>query len=84
MKATKGRLLVLNALTTGSLTDFELAARTGWQQTSIGKRRGECRDAGLIEAAEWKGQPIRRPSPSGSMSQVWRLTTAGVDYLKTQ
>jgi len=31
------------------LTDFELAAILGRQQTSVGKRRGELRDAGLIE-----------------------------------
>lgn len=68
----------------GALTDFELASQTGWQQTSIGKRRGECRDAGLIEAAEVNGQPLRRPSPSGSMAQAWRLTPAGFAYLRAQ
>jgi DNA-binding transcriptional ArsR family regulator len=48
------------------LTDFELADRTGLQQTSIGKRRGELRDAGLVRDS---GQ--RRPSPSGSAAIVW-------------
>lgn len=48
------------------LTDFELAALTGLQQTSIGKRRGELRDAGLVyDTGE------RRPSPSGSKAIVW-------------
>ena len=48
------------------LTDFELAEITGLQQTSIGKRRGELRDAGLV-----RDTGRRRPSPSGSPSIVW-------------
>ena len=48
------------------LTDFELAAKTGLQQTSIGKRRGELRDAGLVVDSGRK-----RPSPSGSAAIVW-------------
>jgi uncharacterized protein YdaL len=58
------------------LTDFELAARSGLQQTSIGKRRGECMKAGLVEAA-----PATRPAPSGSLAQVWRITDAGLAWL---
>jgi len=50
----------------GGLTDFELAEITGLQQTSIGKRRGELRDAGLVYDT---GR--RRPSPSGSRAIVW-------------
>ena len=49
------------------LTDFELADLTGLAQTSIGKRRGELRDRGLVEDS---GE--RRPSPSGSAAIVWR------------
>lgn len=52
----------------GAATDFEIAARLGGQQTSIGKRRGELRDAGLVEDS---GQ--RRPSPSGSPAICWKL-----------
>jgi hypothetical protein len=48
------------------LTDFDLAAATGIQQTSIGKRRGELRDAGLVINSGRK-----RPSPSGSAAIVW-------------
>jgi hypothetical protein len=55
------------------LTDFELAASLERQQTSVGKRRGELRDAGYIEATE-----IRRPAPSGSAAIVWRITEAGM------
>ena len=51
------------------LTDFELAAMLGLQQTSIGKRRGELRDAGLVEDS---GK--RRPAPSGSAAIVWKAT----------
>jgi DNA-binding transcriptional ArsR family regulator len=48
------------------LTDFDLAELTGLQQTSIGKRRGELRDAGLVRATD-----RRRRSPSGSSAIVW-------------
>lgn len=54
------------------LTDFQLAEKTGLQQTSIGKRRGELMAAGLVEDAGTK-----RSAPSGSMATVWRLTEAG-------
>ena len=72
--ASAGRRLALETLRAHpkGLTDFELAALTGWQQTSIGKRRGECVAAGLVEATADK-----RPAPSGSMATVWRLTGAG-------
>lgn len=53
------------------LTDFELAEIVGRQQTSAGKRRGELRDMGLIEATE-----LRRPAPSGSPAIVWRILRA--------
>jgi hypothetical protein len=54
------------------LTDFELAARMGRQQTSCGKRRGELRDLGLVEDT---GR--RRPAPSGSAAIVWAITPHG-------
>lgn len=54
------------------LTDFELAAYLGRQQTSVGKRRGELRDLGLIEQTE-----LRRPAPSGKSAIVWRITANG-------
>ena len=50
------------------LTDFELAAAIGRQQTSAGKRRGELRDAGLVVDSG-----VRRPAPSGSSAIVWRV-----------
>lgn len=53
------------------LTDFELADVTGVQQTSVGKRRGELRDAGLVVALVRDGGSVRRPSPTGSPAQVW-------------
>lgn len=55
------------------LTDFELAALVGRQQTSAGKRRGELRDAGFVEATA-----LRRPAPSGSPAIVWRVTQQGI------
>lgn len=66
-----GKAKVLKALQEypGGLTDFELADLTGWQQTSIGKRRGELRDAGLV-----MDSGDRKPAPSGRMAIVWCLT----------
>jgi predicted deacylase len=54
------------------LTDFELAAHTGRQQTSLGVRRNELRKAGLIRDSGHK-----RPSPSGTLAIVWTLTDQG-------
>ena len=70
--ASAGRALALQLLREhpGGLTDFELAALSGMQQTSIGKRRGELRDAGLVRATD-----RRRPSPSGSAAIVWEAVT---------
>lgn len=67
-RAATGRALALALLRDHSegLTDFELAGLSGWQQTSIGKRRGELRDAGLV-----RDSGKRRPSPSGSPAIVW-------------
>lgn len=84
VKASPGRLLALRTLADhpAGLTDFELAVLTGRQQTSIGKRRGELYDAGLVEAAtEERGEIVKRPSPSGSLAIVWRITEAGKRYL---
>lgn len=70
--AAKGRqiALVLLTLNPSGLTDFELAKLSGWQQTSIGKRRGELRDAGqVIDSGE------RRPAPSGAAAIVWKIAS---------
>jgi hypothetical protein len=55
-------------------TDFALAAATGVAQTSIGCRRKDLRNMGFVEDSG-----IKRPSPSGSPSIVWRVTRAGRD-----
>ncbi|MCB1272491.1 MAG: MarR family transcriptional regulator [Microthrixaceae bacterium] len=73
-RRARGQWLALHHLAmNGPLTDFELAALTGWQQTSIGRRRKELVDAGLAERAEG-----RRPTPSGATAAVWRITEAGL------
>lgn len=78
-RASRGRLLVLQHLSEGPKTDFELASATGWQQTSIGKRRGEAMYAGYVEKAlDAFGLTIKRPAPSGAQALVWRLTPAGI------
>jgi predicted transcriptional regulator len=81
-KASKHRLLALTTLRRfGPLTDFELASRTGIQQTSIGKRRKECQDAGLVTGlVDANGQKVKRPAPSGSSALVWTLTQEGITY----
>jgi len=82
-KASKHRLLALKALFTyGAMTDYELAARTGLQQNSIGKRRKDCQDAGLVTVLmDVNGGKVRRPAPSGSSALVWTLTATGQDYV---
>ncbi len=85
VNASAGRLLALRTLAEypAGLTDFELADATGWQQTSIGKRRGELFRAGLVEVATGPdGKPLKRPAPSGKLALVWRLTLAGWEYWK--
>lgn len=85
VRASAGRMLALKTLAgnPAGLTDFELADLTGWQQTSIGKRRGELFKAGLVEVAiDASGKPIKRPSPSGSLAIVWRITESGRAYLR--
>ena len=56
------------------LTDFELADIADRQQTSLGVRRAELRDMGLVERTD-----LRRPSPSGSPAIVWRITRLGLE-----
>ena len=79
VRACKSRQLVLDWLyQRGPMTDFELAAITSYQQTSIGKRRGECVAAGWVEAnTDQHGKKIKRPAPSGSMALTWRITSLG-------
>lgn len=62
--------------------DPHISTTTGWQQTSIGKRRHELMvPRGFVERAkDADGDEIRRLSPSGSPSLVWALTKAGRDY----
>lgn len=76
--ASKGRLLVLQNLIERPMTDFELAAATGWIATSIGKRRHECMRAGYVERAlDGHGEEVRRETPSGSQALVWAITKEG-------
>lgn len=80
--ASRGRMLVLQCLAVRAMTDFELAAATGWQQTSIGKRRHECQMAGFVERAQEHGADVRRETPSGSMALAWAITGEGREYLQ--
>ena len=80
-KASKHRKMALIALYDfGSMTDYELADRTGLQQNSIGKRRLDCARAGLVEVLMDGENKVKRPAPSGSMSLVWVLTQEGREY----
>ncbi len=77
-----GRRIVLKYLTVEPMTDFELADRTGWQQTSIGKRRGECVQAGWVAVVWADGAKLTRPAPSGSAALVWQITATGRGKLR--
>jgi len=73
-KLAAGKWAALDALARyGAMTDHELAAATGYVQTSIGVRRGSLVRQGWAVATD-----ERRPSPSGSPCTVWRLTTDGL------
>lgn len=82
MRASEDRLLVLRLLADGPKTDFEIADITGRQQTSLGKRRGDCVDYGLVEVAKDGDEILKRPAPSGSMARVWCITGAGLRFLE--
>lgn len=74
VRADQALVLETHEFHRGGLTDFELADLLGRQQTSLGKRRGELRDLGLIEDS---GK--RRNTPSGATAIVWRITDAGIE-----
>lgn len=85
IRASFGRMRALRQLSYGARTDFELAAATGVQQTSIGKRRGECVKAGWVEAqTDDTGRKVTRPSDSGSPAIVWQITAKGREFLASQ
>jgi DNA-binding MarR family transcriptional regulator len=83
-KASDHRIKAMTTLLQyGPMTDFELAAATGLQQNSIGKRRKDCQDAGFVDfLTDEKGEKVRRKTPSGSSAIVWQLTKAGQQYIK--
>jgi hypothetical protein len=85
-RASAHRVMAMEALFKhGSLTDFELADVTGLQQTSIGKRRKDCQDAGFIDRLKDKeGLTVKRKTPSGSNAIVWNLTKEGMEWLESQ
>ena len=68
----RDKVRVLLSKHPNGLTDFELADLMKRQQTSVGKRRGELRDAGLV-----RDSGRRRPSPSGSAAIVWESVPVG-------
>lgn len=73
-KATDQALVLrIHAAHPEGLTDFELADIADRIQASLGVRRGELRNAGLIV-----NSGVKRPSPSGSPSIVWRISEAGM------
>ena len=69
----RDRVLEVHRAAPDGLTDFELAAVMGRQQTSVGKRRGELVSAGLI-----RDSGRRRPAPSGAKAIVWVLDEGAV------
>ena len=82
--APNHRLRALNALYEhGPMTDFELADKTNLQQNSIGKRRKDCQDIGLIDFFIVDGEKQRRKTPSGSSAYVWQITELGQQFLES-
>lgn len=82
LHASEGRLLALQSLRdNGPQTDYELEASTGWQQNSIGKRRLECQQVGLVRHYLYGGFKQRRFNKSGARSYVWEITDAGKTFL---
>jgi DNA-binding transcriptional ArsR family regulator len=83
-KASAHRVKTLLALFEhGPMTDYELASVTGLQQNSVGKRRKDCQDAGLVTFFyNEDGIKVKRPAPSGSYALVWTLTQDGIDYVE--
>jgi len=81
--ATKHCITALRALRVyGPCTDYELSAITRLQQNSIGKRRGDCRDVGLVSVLrDADGNKLKRFAPSGAKCLVWTLTMKGAQYL---
>jgi transcription initiation factor IIE alpha subunit len=83
-KAPNHRLIALQALSEhGPMTDYELAEKTGLQQNSIGKRRKDCQDIGLVDFFMLDGEKERRKTPSGSSAYVWQITELGQKFLET-
>jgi hypothetical protein len=82
--APNHRLRALYALSGhGPMTDFELADKTNLQQNSIGKRRKDCQDLGLIDFFIVDGEKQRRKTPSGSSAYVWQITELGQQFLES-
>lgn len=85
LRASHGRIMALRHLMVRPPTDFELAAESGVQQTSIGKRRGECAKHGLVEVCtDADGKKITRPSPTNSPALVWQITETGRAFFREQ
>jgi len=81
--APNHRLRALYALSGhGPMTDYELAEKTGLQQNSIGKRRKDCQDIGLVDFFMLDGEKERRKTPSGSSAYVWQITELGKKFLE--
>lgn len=73
-------LLALAEAGSNGLTDYELEARTGIRQTSIGCRRKDLVRLGLVfERLTYEGEPVRRPGPTGALCQVWCCSWDGYE-----
>lgn len=62
------------------LTDFELAELSGYQQTSIGKRRGDLMNSKYFPIPLIEKTDETRPAPSGRAARVYRITDAGLTF----
>lgn len=82
----EGRRRALSALVaagTNGLTDHELEDATAAQghrikQTSIGKRRLDLMELGLVEPVVVDGKQLRRLTSTGATAGVYRVTPNGI------
>lgn len=61
----------------GPLSDFDLAEHTRLKSVSVGKRRGELRDWGMVARAAGMGR-----SDTGATCHLWEITARGTAALR--
>ena len=76
------KIALLTLYEHGPLTDFELSDITGIQHSSIGKRRKDCFDYGLVEYYVINDVRVKRPTKTGCKALVYVLSPRGKAYVE--